>query len=67
MENGKTRRKNSNYDMLGVFVQLCFNMGLKLEELHESHEELQDYVNELHKKIARLDQELQDFRDSLAH
>jgi predicted RNase H-like nuclease (RuvC/YqgF family) len=67
MKRSAESRKNTNYDMLGVFIQLCFNMGLKLEELHESHDELQECVNELQEKVECLDKELQCFRDSLAH
>jgi predicted RNase H-like nuclease (RuvC/YqgF family) len=64
-ERGKERRNKTNYDMLGIFVQLCYKMGVRLEELHGSHEELQEYVDELHEKIANLNQELQAFRDCL--
>lgn len=58
-------RKSVNYDMVGIFVQLCFNMGLKQEEMHGNYEELRDYVDELHKKIEELDKELQQFRNCL--
>jgi hypothetical protein len=62
----KGNRKNSNYDMLGIFVQLCFNMGLRLEELQENHDELQEYLEQVSRKIEKLDNELQEFRNSLA-
>jgi uncharacterized coiled-coil DUF342 family protein len=66
-KRGKGREKESvHYDMVGIFVQLCYKTSMKLEELHASHEELQEYVDELHKKLAQFDKELKDFRDSLA-
>jgi hypothetical protein len=65
MEKNRGNRKNSNYDMMGIFVQLCFNMGLRLEESHARYEELLEYVDELHEKITQFDKELKNFRDSL--
>jgi hypothetical protein len=65
MEKNRGNRKNSNYDMLGIFVQLCFNMGLKLEEMHTNNEELVEHVEKLSEKISLLDKELQAFRDCL--
>jgi hypothetical protein len=65
-KRGKGRKKESvHYDMVGIFVQLGYKTSMKLEELHASHEELQEYVDELHKKLAQFDKELKNFRDSL--
>jgi chaperonin cofactor prefoldin len=57
--------KKNNYDTVGTFVMLCLNMGMELEELRESHEELQDHIRTLHEKVKHLDKELQDFRNCL--